>query len=158
RRALELDGELRAFSDHHVYFVPPGDQFYYLGLAYQESGKLPEAASAFRSYLAEQPQSLYAERAREHLTELARLHEELPPTNGQIEITVNQSARDLDATRRAVNLTEGAMRACMARAGVARYVVDIDLSVRADGRVAGVHISRSSGNPGVEGCLATVSR
>jgi tetratricopeptide (TPR) repeat protein len=69
-RALTLDPRLRllepdAASD--VFFVPPGDQHYYRGLALRALGRHEDAAEAFRRFLREAPRSPFAARAQAHL-------------------------------------------------------------------------------------------
>jgi tetratricopeptide (TPR) repeat protein len=75
-RALALDAGLSVLrlaeqGGGDLFFVPPGDVFYYLGLARQAQGRADDAAAAFRNYLrgATGP---YARKAREHLARLDR--------------------------------------------------------------------------------------
>jgi tetratricopeptide (TPR) repeat protein len=69
-RAVRLDPRLRllepdAASD--VFFVPPGDQHYYRGLALRVLARHEEAAEAFRRFLQQAPRSPFAGRAQAHL-------------------------------------------------------------------------------------------
>ena len=92
REALSLDHHLEVFGEPSIYFMPTGDHFYYEGLAHEELGRPPLAATAapdrvpaadelrtasaaFRRFLEEQPASRWANRARAHLAEIARLLE-----------------------------------------------------------------------------------
>jgi hypothetical protein len=55
-RALAIDGATAVLDeavqpDGDVFFVPPGDVFYYLGLVREAQGRGDEAAAAFRSYV-----------------------------------------------------------------------------------------------------------
>jgi tetratricopeptide (TPR) repeat protein len=76
RRAVEIDPSLARLTqgdpggDKHVFFVPTGDYFYYVGLAYQVQGKIPEALEGYRQFLRLQPSSRHVQRAVEHVTEL----------------------------------------------------------------------------------------
>jgi tetratricopeptide (TPR) repeat protein len=54
-----------------LFFVPPGDVFYYLGLARQAQDRTDDAAAAFRNYL-RSATGPYARRARDHLARLER--------------------------------------------------------------------------------------
>jgi Tfp pilus assembly protein PilF len=75
-RALALDAGLSVLrlaeqGGGDLFFVPPGDVFYYLGLARQAQNRADDAAAAFRNYLrgATGP---YARKARDHLARLDR--------------------------------------------------------------------------------------
>ena len=75
RRALALDATtsvlaLAAVPNSDLFFVPAGDVYYYIGLARSVAGRREEAADAFRAFLAQQPGSRWAGRARGHLSEL----------------------------------------------------------------------------------------
>ena len=52
-------------------FLPEGDVFYYIGLASEIGGKTDDAAAAFQEFIARQPKSPWAARARAHLSSLA---------------------------------------------------------------------------------------
>ncbi|MES1204593.1 MAG: tetratricopeptide repeat protein [Pseudomonadota bacterium] len=74
-RALAFDPGLSVLrlaeqGDGDLFFVPPGDVFYYLGLARAAQGRTDDATAAFRNYLrvATGP---YGDRARAHLRRLA---------------------------------------------------------------------------------------
>jgi tetratricopeptide (TPR) repeat protein len=75
RRALALDSGLAVLRlaeerGGDLFFVPPGDVSYYLGLAREEQGRTADAVAAFGDYLrlADRP---YARRAHDHLARLA---------------------------------------------------------------------------------------
>jgi tetratricopeptide (TPR) repeat protein len=77
QRALALDSTTSVLTvaelpDSDLFFVPAGDVYYYVGLARSVAGRREEAADAFRQFLAHQPGSRWAPRAKEHLTELDR--------------------------------------------------------------------------------------
>ena len=77
QRALALDSTtsvlaVAALPNSDLFFVPPGDVYYYLGLARSVAGRREEAADAFREFLVHQPGSRWAGRAEEHLTELGQ--------------------------------------------------------------------------------------
>ena len=76
QRALALDSTTSVLNvaelpNSDLFFVPPGDVHYYVGLARSVAGRRQEAADAFRQFLAQQPGSRWAARAKEHLRELA---------------------------------------------------------------------------------------
>ncbi len=82
RQALERDGKGRPdadkrgvhsmgrLSDPNVYFVPEGDIEYYFALGYHVQGYRQEALRHYKRFLAEVPDTRFAARAREHITEL----------------------------------------------------------------------------------------
>ena len=84
-RALALDGATAVLQQAQegngaIFFLPPGDVFYCLGLLREAEGRADDAAAAFRSYLASpgsgegtgSPTAIkYAQRARDHLARLA---------------------------------------------------------------------------------------
>lgn len=78
RRAIEIDPTLARLTqgdpggDKNVFFVPTGDYYYYLGLAYQVQGKVAEALLGYRQFLRLQPSSRHVQRAVEHVMELER--------------------------------------------------------------------------------------
>ena len=70
RQALLMDPTLRGLVGTGVFFVPRGDVHYYLGLAYEEQGRMGEAARQWQRFLVARPRSRWAKRAKEHLSRL----------------------------------------------------------------------------------------
>lgn len=72
--SLDLDAALLQLAQQpgsDVFFIPEGDVFYYLGLAWENGGRRDDAHAAFQEYLTRQPSSPWATRARAHLQALA---------------------------------------------------------------------------------------
>jgi tetratricopeptide (TPR) repeat protein len=74
-RALALDSGLAVLHlaeerGGDLFFVPPGDVAYYVGVAREAQGRADDAAAAFRDYL-RVADPRYAGRARDHLARLA---------------------------------------------------------------------------------------
>jgi len=80
--ALHYDATMNHLSDDGVFFEPAGDKLYYLALGYEVADDRREAIKAWSDYLAAQPRSRWARRARAHLKALEkgpRLAPEPPP-------------------------------------------------------------------------------
>ncbi len=71
-RVLERDPSLQRLHDDGVFFEPPGDVFYYEGLAHETAGDRARAAIAFDEFLKAQPGSPHADRARTHFASLRK--------------------------------------------------------------------------------------
>ncbi len=71
-RALELNPNMSRLSQEGVFFEPAGDKFYYEALGHEVAGDRKEAAQAWRDYLAAQPTTRWARRARAHLEALKK--------------------------------------------------------------------------------------
>jgi tetratricopeptide (TPR) repeat protein len=56
--------------DALTFFVPEGEEFYYLALGYESLGRDAEAVTAWKRFLASGAHPSYQPRAREHLTKL----------------------------------------------------------------------------------------
>jgi tetratricopeptide (TPR) repeat protein len=74
-RALALDPRLVKLHAAEqpggdVFFLPEGDVYYYIGLASEVAGRVDDAEAAFQEFLARQPKSRWAPRARAHITAL----------------------------------------------------------------------------------------
>lgn len=73
RRALSIDPEAASLTSHGVFYTPPYEVHYYLGLAREAQGRRTEALAAWRQYLdlggAHDP---WAHRARAHIETLSR--------------------------------------------------------------------------------------
>jgi tetratricopeptide (TPR) repeat protein len=86
-RAIEKDPTMSRLSDEAVFFEPPGDKSYYLGLGHEVAGERKEAMAAFNDYLAAQPRGRWVRRARAHVDALKKA----PPdvhSSSPIEITI----------------------------------------------------------------------
>jgi tetratricopeptide (TPR) repeat protein len=73
-RAVALDPRLRLLEPDDasdVFFIPPGDQHYYRGLALRALARQDDATEAFRRFLKEAPRSAFVARAQAHLRALA---------------------------------------------------------------------------------------
>lgn len=79
RQALLLDPTLRGLKGRGVFFVPPGDVYYYLGMAYEIADRVQTAIAQFHRFLRSLPRSRYAPRAREHLQRLRATLRRLRP-------------------------------------------------------------------------------
>jgi tetratricopeptide (TPR) repeat protein len=71
-RALALDPNQSTLNLAHqpgsdVFLIPDGEASYYSGLAAEADGRADDAQSSFREFLARQPRSPWANRARAHL-------------------------------------------------------------------------------------------
>jgi len=55
------------------FFIPEGDVFWYLSLGHESLGRYESAVNYMRRYLAAQPRSPYAQRARQSLARLEKL-------------------------------------------------------------------------------------
>lgn len=64
-----LSSALPPSQRHSLVFSPPSDRHYWLALAYEAQGRLPEAASEWRAYV-ESVDPAYKHRAEEHLKEI----------------------------------------------------------------------------------------
>ncbi len=77
QRALSIDPSAASLTSHGVFYTPPYEVHYYLGLAREAQGRRDEALAAWRRYLdlggANDP---WARRARAHIETLSR-----PPEN-----------------------------------------------------------------------------
>ena len=82
-KALEKDPAIARLHDDSVFFEPPGDVAYYVGLAHEVAGDRAEARVAFEQFLKSQPGSPHAARARWHI---ARLGAAAVATRPQVEI------------------------------------------------------------------------
>jgi len=80
RRALLLDPTLQGLTGRGVFFVPPGDVHYYLGMAYEAAGRLQDALAQFLQFLRKLPRSRYAPRGLEHIQRLRAQIRRLHPT------------------------------------------------------------------------------
>ena len=90
QRALERDPSLQRMRDDGVFFEPPGDVFYYTGLAHEVAGDAARAKDAFQEFLIAQPSSLHAVRARAHLALLRKAPPLRPAT---VELGVPMSVK-----------------------------------------------------------------
>jgi tetratricopeptide (TPR) repeat protein len=71
-RALSIDEHARSLTSHGVFYTPPYEQHYYLGLAREAQGRNAEAAQEWRLYLeAGGAHDPWARRAEAHLRALA---------------------------------------------------------------------------------------
>jgi hypothetical protein len=70
--ALRHDETMNHLSDDGVFFEPAGDKLYYLALGYEVADDRREAMKAWSDYLAAQPRSRWARRARAHLKALEK--------------------------------------------------------------------------------------
>ncbi len=70
RRALAIDPGMDELERPGVFFVPPGDVYYYFALGSEVKNNKAQAIKHWRSFLVFAPQSLYLARAREHLAAL----------------------------------------------------------------------------------------
>jgi tetratricopeptide (TPR) repeat protein len=74
-RALALDPKLNKLEEARegggdVFFVPEGEVFYYLGLAYEVAERVDDAQAAFQEFAERVPKSAWVTRARAHLAAL----------------------------------------------------------------------------------------
>ena len=70
KAALARDPEMRDLDDAVVFFVPPGERFYYQALGLLARGQNAPAAEALRKFLATGPLPRFAERARRQLASI----------------------------------------------------------------------------------------
>lgn len=156
-RALSLDPRLAKLRiaeqpGGDVFFLPDGDVFYYLGLASEVGGHVDDAEAAFQEFLARQPKSRWAARARGHIEGLeARAHADRaappPPRAGALRVvaagTVLASgpiaAPLIDAAWRArPRLLDECFDAAVARGALApreTFRLSLELTVDARGAV-----------------------
>lgn len=67
RRAMTRDRKMRILTRPTVFFVPEGEVHYYFAVGHLAQGNLAQARRSFEAYLAKQPESQWAPRARAHL-------------------------------------------------------------------------------------------
>jgi len=112
-RALALDPQLGTFNTRSIFFAPPDDVHYYLGLASQllaASDPLRRAPAIvrFRRYLAAAGQGPWAKRARAHLAELG------PSSLGPADVLVSPvDAPERDAAVKAIVALGPELQRCM---------------------------------------------
>jgi tetratricopeptide (TPR) repeat protein len=71
-RALDYDPTMARLSGEGVFFEPAGDKHYYEALGHEVAGDREQALAGWRAFVAAQPASRWARRARAHLEALRR--------------------------------------------------------------------------------------
>jgi tetratricopeptide (TPR) repeat protein len=117
-RAVDSDPSLARLSDSEVFFEPAGDKFYYLALGHEQSGERKEALAAWNDYLAAQPRSRWAHRARAHIEALKKTPE--PRPLAPVELTIGmplliQNIRTPQQITATLRDHENDLRACYFR-------------------------------------------
>ncbi len=110
KRDAPLDGVL-----HHsaVFFRPVGDKWYYMALGFLGHDQPRAAADAFAKFLAAQPSSRYARRARAHLAELAKPAAAAAARKLRVNVAVLEGSSNRDAHHEA-ELAAGRLATCFA--------------------------------------------
>lgn len=128
QRSLAADPALRMYQSDEVFFAPEGDRHYYDGLIAEALDNRDDAMRSFKEFLAELPQSRYAERARFHLEELRKLpgiataeliHANImmaPPHFGTEDSTGPRHHRPEEDIQRVTRLRQIELRYCYAKA------------------------------------------
>jgi tetratricopeptide (TPR) repeat protein len=119
-RVLERDPALARLHDESVFFEPPGDVHYYEGLAHEVAGDDLRALRAFNEYLAAQPRSRYAARAKVHVAMLSRRLARAPRKEQKAGVVVgspivDHTRRDVGAVQAYAQSHEDEMRVCYER-------------------------------------------
>jgi tetratricopeptide (TPR) repeat protein len=161
-RALSADPGLTRLNDEEVFFEPPGDQHYYLGLGHAVAFSrwnapldLARAVQAFERYLAVKPALPHAARARAHLARL-QAHKLGPAPPPPVAFHL-PAGRTFEAMGKRLSRYHDDVRLCYARALVdepeLRGYVTLELRVFPSGHLIPVQVRGSQLSSAFEACL-----